>query len=276
MRVRARWRIGLGGVALATLSGMAVTPSASAAGVTLPPVHGRFDYQIGGAYRPMTSVDIVDRDRHDAPAAGRYSICYVNAFQTQPEENRWWHRHHPHLLLRDATGHLVTDPGWPGEILLDTSTSTKRQALARVVGHWIAGCETKGFRGVEPDNLDSYTRSHHVLTVSDNLAYARLLVRRGHDEGLAVAQKNGAGIAARAKRVAGFDFAIAEECPVSRACHAYRDTYGRHVIEIEYTDNGAQAFRTSCARRGAAISVVLRDRGVVARGRSGYVEKWCP
>jgi hypothetical protein len=34
----------------------------------LPPVNGPFDYQIGGAYAPSSSVSIVDRDRGDSPA----------------------------------------------------------------------------------------------------------------------------------------------------------------------------------------------------------------
>jgi hypothetical protein len=264
--------------ATALMSGVCLAGAApvTAAAVTPPPVHGRFDYQIGGAYPPASSVDIVDRDWHDQPAPGRYSICYVNAFQTQAAADRWWKQHHPHLLLRDATGRLVTDPGWPGEILLDTSTRVHRRHLAAVVGRWIDTCAAKGFRGVEPDNLDSYTRSHKLLTRDDNLAYARLLALRAHGDGLAIAQKNGAGLSARARRVVGFDFAIAEECEVYSECSDYRSVYGRHVIEIEYTDNGRQAFADACAARGDAISVVLRDRDVVPRSDPAYVEKWCP
>ena len=52
----------------------------------LPPHNANVDYQLGGAYAPPTGVEIVSRDRHATPAAALYSICYVNGFQIQPNE----------------------------------------------------------------------------------------------------------------------------------------------------------------------------------------------
>jgi hypothetical protein len=238
-------------------------------------VNGRFDYQIGGAYRPARSVDIVDRDRGSHPAAGVYNVCYVNAFQTQAESDGWWRSHHANLLLRKADGHAVEDPGWPGEFVLDVGTAHKRAALARIVDRWIDGCARKGFQAVEPDNLDSYSRSQHLLTLADDLRFATLLVERAHRDGLAIAQKNTAELHGRGRRVAGFDFAIAEECQVYSECSAYTKVYARHVIEVEYTDNGRRYYRRACAARGSAISILLRDRDVLPRGRSGYVYRAC-
>lgn len=80
------------------------------AGYSLPPANGRFDYQIGGAYRPAAGVRIVDRDRTASPAPGVYDVCYVNAFQTQDYQASWWKRHHRGLLLHDR-GRLVEEPG---------------------------------------------------------------------------------------------------------------------------------------------------------------------
>lgn len=34
-----------------------------------------------------------------APADSAYNVCYVNGFQTQPDEARFWRRHRP-LILR--------------------------------------------------------------------------------------------------------------------------------------------------------------------------------
>lgn len=238
-----------------------------------PPAHGVFSYQIGGAYRPAAGVTIVDRDRSDPPAAHRYSICYVNAYQAQTAEVGWWRGRHPDLLLRDGAGRPVVDTGWR-EPLLDISTAAKRRALARVVGGWIDGCAAHGYRAVEPDNLDSYTRSHGLLSAADALAYARLLVRRAHADGLALAQKNAAELSARGRR-AGFDFAIAEECQVYEECGSYTRIYGDRVIEIEYTDQPRAAFTTACARRGGRISVVLRDRDVTPPDDPHHVERWC-
>jgi Glycoside-hydrolase family GH114 len=269
-------RIGLTSV-VCVLAGslLGLTPAQAAVHVTLPPVNGRFDYQIGGSYAPAAGVRIVDRDRQSSPANGIYSICYVNAFQTQPEEASWWRRLHPSLLLRDSAGHPVEDPDWPGEFMLDTSTATKRSALLKVVGSWLDGCAHKGFRAVEPDNLDSWTRSKGLLTKADNLAFAESLVRRGHHDGLAVAQKNTTELGSAGRRTARFDFAIAEECQVYAECGAYTSVYGRHVIEIEYTDNARAYYLKACTVRGNRISIILRDRDVVPRGDPAYRYQAC-
>jgi Glycoside-hydrolase family GH114 len=154
----------MSGLLVSGCTGIADRPGESTpagpAGVMLPPA-GRFDYQIGGAYPPARGTAIVTRDRHDPPAPGTYSICYVNAFQTQPEETAWWRSEHPDLVLP------VEDPQWPGEYLLDLSTPATRTAAAAVVGGWIDGCAAAGYRAVEPDNLDSWTRSGGRLTSAD-------------------------------------------------------------------------------------------------------------
>jgi hypothetical protein len=241
--------------------------------IPLPPAAGRFDYQLGGAYPPPPGTSIVERDRSDPPAPGSYGICYVNAFQTQPAALGWWRTAHPQLLLRGASGY-VEDPGWPGEVLLDTSTSAKRAELANVLGAWIAGCGARGYRAVEPDNLDSWTRSGGRLTAASNVAFARLLVAQAHARHLAVAQKNAAELAPQGRSI-GFDFAVAEECQVYGECDAYVAAYGRRVLEVEYTDNGVEAFAQACAARGGRASIVLRDRDLVPAGRAGYAYRSC-
>ena len=124
-------------------------------GVELPPLHAGFDYQIGGAYPPAKDVRVVSRDRSARPAPGLYNICYVNAFQAQPDERDGWPAD---LLLRDRNGRVVVDRDWD-EPLLDIGTPEKRERVAARVGPWIDGCADHGFDAVEPDNYDSYTRS---------------------------------------------------------------------------------------------------------------------
>ncbi len=241
--------------------------------VRLPPVHAQFSYQIGGPFAPETGVRIVDRDRHAHPVAGLYNVCYVNAFQAQTGEEKWWRARHPDLLLTKA-GHPVIDPGW-NEQLLDTSTPAKREALAKIIGGWMAGCAHHGFQAVEPDNLDSWSRSKHTLTIADNLAFAALLATAAHHAGLAIAQKNAAGISLRG-RAAGFDFAIAEECQAYTECDDYMKAYGDHVIEIEYPDNGGKkGFAAACHARGNEISIVYRDRDVLPSSKPGFLEEHC-
>lgn len=249
-----------------------------AEGVAPPPAGAVVDYQIGGAYPPAAEVDVVIRDHSDQPAEGIYSICYVNAFQAQPDEASDWSERHPDLILRSGDGGAVEDEDW-GEPLLDISTAAKRARLAEIVDGWLSGCAERGFRAVEPDNLDSWTRSTGLLTRGDAVEYARLVVERAHARGLAVAQKNAAELTDDEIRRIGFDFAIAEDCQRYSwgrlsECDRYLSVYGDRVIEIEYTD-GSGAFDAACRARGERISILLRDRDVVPRGEPGYVSRHC-
>jgi glycosyl hydrolase family 114 len=261
-----------------TPGGMAeATPSASGRPglprIVLPPAAARFDYQLGGAYPPPARTAIVERDRTAVPLRGSYGICYLNAFQTQPEDLSWWRAHHPGVLLAGAGGY-VQDPDWPGEVLFDTSTTAKRAELLSVLGAWIDGCAKRGYRAVEPDNLDSFTRSGGRVSAAANTAFAALLTARAHARGLAVAQKNTAELAPGARRI-GFDFAVAEECQVYGECDAYTAVYGVHVLEVEYTDNGLGAFTAACRARGRRISIVLRDRDLAPAGQPGHTYRSC-
>jgi hypothetical protein len=251
----------------------ALTGSANSAPLAsdpvLPTANAKWDYQIGKPYQPRDGVEVVSRDREAAPLDGAYTMCYVNAYQTQPGEVRWWKDNHPNLLLK-KDGKYVVDGYW-GEILLDISTASKRQQLTTIVGGWITKCEEDGFAAIEPDNLDSWTRSRGTLTRDDAFAYAELLVGASHDAGLAIGQKNAAGATARGKGI-GFDFAVAEECGRWRECGAYMDAYDDQVYVIEYR---LQDFKYSCERWGDELSIILRDRMVTAPGSQKYVYKSC-
>lgn len=254
---------------LLTLAGMLLSlgaPSA-AAEVRLPPPNATFDYQLGGSFPPAPDVAIVDRDRTSRPARGTYSVCYVNAFQTQPNDARWWKRHHPELLLR-RSGRLVKDGAW-NELLLDTSSSGKRARLTRIVGGWFDGCARRGFDAVEPDNLDSWTRSQGQLTLAQNRAFVRQLIARAHWADLAIAQKNTTELLP--SRLP-FDFAVAEECQTYGECGEYMRRYGARVYEIEYSRAG---FEAACRARGEELSIAYRDRLVAPRGARGFRSATC-
>ncbi|GGO90321.1 endo alpha-1,4 polygalactosaminidase [Wenjunlia tyrosinilytica] len=241
--------------------------SAGAPSVTLPPRHARFDYQIGGAYRPPTGVRIVSRDREAAPASGLYNICYVNAFQVQPGERHKWARD---LLLRDADGKLVIDEDW-NEPLLDIRTADKRRRIAKKVNGWIDGCAAKGFDAVEPDNYDSFSRSKKLLKKDDAKRYIKLLADHSHARRLAVGQKNTVELAPAAKAL-GLDFAVAEECGQYRECGDYTKSFGRRIVDIEYTDAG---MRRACDGWGDKVGIVRRDRDVTPAGSSKHVFRTC-
>ncbi len=237
----------------------------TAAGPVLPPTGTDWDLQLGGARSVPDHVGVVERDRHARPIARAYSICYVNAFQTQPDERAFWRdsRRWP-LVLKDGRGRAVVDEAW-GEWLLDLRTAAKRERLATIVGRWIARCARDGFDAVELDNLDSWTRSHRLLRARQARAYARLLTARAHQEGLAAGQKNWAGMDGR---TLGYDFAVAEECGRWRECAAYVEDFGRRVLVVEYRDVD---FDWTCRHWGTRLAVVRRDVALSATG----VRRWC-
>lgn len=248
--------------ALACLVPLLGAAPATAADRTPLPVGTDWDYQLGGARPVPPRVGVVLRDRKATPVRGRYNICYVNGFQTQPDEKRFW-RKRPRLILQ-KNGRPVVDSGW-GEKLLDIRTPTKRRTLARIMGRWMNRCARDGFDAVELDNLDSFSRSRHLLRPRHATAYARLLTRRAHRAGLAVAQKNWAGFDGR--RV-GFDFAVAESCARWHECDAYTSHYGRRVLMVEYR---RKDFRRACRTQGDRHAVVRRDRALARHG----VRRWC-
>jgi hypothetical protein len=233
--------------------------------VRLPPRNAGFDYQIGGAYPPPSGVRIVARDRAADPAPGLYNICYVNAFQAQPDAGDDWPAD---LLLRDKKGAVVMDGDWD-EALLDIGTPAKRKRIAARINQWVDDCAAKGYDAVEPDNYDSYTRSRGLLTADDAMSFIKLLSSHAHARGLAVAQKNTVELAGLRSRT-GLDFAVAEECGAYDECGAYAEAFDDRVVVIEYTDRGLEKARSGFGDR---LSIVRRDVQVSTPGDDGYVRE---
>jgi len=246
----------------------AAGPSAPVAR-SLPTPNAALDYQLGGAYAPPDQVAIVVRDRREQPAPGLYNICYVNAFQSQSEDESFWLTEHAALVLRDEAGQPVIDPDWD-ELLLDIRTPESRAGLLAIVGPWIEGCARAGFAAVEIDNLDSYARSGKRLTQAQAVLFMRLLAATAHAAGLAIAQKNAAELLARRAEL-DTDFAVVEECYRYDECGDFAEVYGDSVLVIEYRradfDKGCQAF--------PELSIVLRDLELVTPSSRAYVYAGC-
>ena len=254
-------------------------PVSAAPAVHLPPTSGAFDYQLGGAYDRLSDgsrIDIVVRDASAAPLPGAYNICYVNGFQTQPDDAERWLAQ-PHVLLHDESGELVVDPEWPDEYLLDPSTAEQRAGIMAMLAPVITGCATSGFDAIEIDNLDTWTRFEQIDRAGA-LALAKDFIDLAHAAGLAIAQKNAAEIAEVGHAQLGFDFAIAEECGVWSECAAYTDVYGDHVLQIEYPDSLEERridFPAICALDERAPLAILRDRNLVPPDHHDYIRQQC-
>ena len=196
-----------------------------------------FDYQLGGGYEPAAGVGRVVRDSTDTPDPHRYSICYVNGFQSQPADRDAW--------------------------------------LAERIGTNIARCSDAGFDAVEIDNLDSYTRSQGRLTVDDAIALATRYAEIAHAKGMLIGQKNTPELGARGRDKVGFDFAVAEECQRFDECTVYTEIYGTAVLDIEYTDDLNGTFEGVCTDPQVPHSTVLRDRDLTPNGDPTHVFEAC-
>lgn len=270
-------------VASPPLLGSVVAPFVLAVVAAAPsslPANRPFDYQIGEPYEPRAGVEVVSRDWFDGEAlADGYSICYVNAFQTQPdsgavdrpdERSNW-----PDELVLGALG---DDPEWGGEYLVDISTETSRRAAADWLAPMFHTCADKGFDAVELDNLDSWTRFDDTplagqvpFGAHEAAAFASLLTADIHALGLAAGQKNTVDLLDQAPTI-GFDFGVVEECGEYDECGDFAATYGGDFVAIEYGDEG---FAAACASVGDLVSVVRRDVDVTAPGSDTYVHDEC-
>lgn len=268
-RRRSTFGVAAGALALGLLLG-GCAGGVDTGGVQALPARAVVDYQLGGGYDPAEGVTVVARDSTDEPAAGLYSICYVNGFQTQPGAE--WP---DDLVLHDDSGAEVFDPGWPDERLLDIRTAAQREGAAAVLAPVIAGCAADGFQAVEFDNLDSYTRSDGALELEQAVAFASLLVREAHANGLAAGQKNTPQLAERGRDEIGFDFAVAEECRRYDECASYTEVYGDQVIDIEYVDDLGGSLDEVCADPQLPPATVLRDRPLAPAGAEGHVYQRC-
>lgn len=227
-----------------------------------PPSGAAFDYQLGGDAPLPAGVTIVARDWQAGtpPGGGVYAICYVNAFQSQPDVE--W----PAEVVTE-----FEDPAWPGEFVIDLSTAASRGTALQRSQEMLDTCASKGFDAVEFDNLDSYTRFDDLPFGEDEtVLYATALVQAAHDVGLAAGQKNSVELLGRP---IGFDFAVVEDCGVYDECAAYGEAYGDRVLAIEYTVEGLAA---ACATLGSGASVVLRDLYLTTPDDPEYVHATCP
>lgn len=236
-----------------------------------PPPGVAFDYQLGGDAPLPAGVELVVRQWSSGEAAeGAYSVCYVNAFQTEAEPG------HPDSAMNWPAGLVLEDledPEWPGEHPIDISSNRQRRIAVEFVQHRFTECVARGFDAVELDNLDTFTRYPDApFDRDDAVAYARLLVEEATEQGLAVGQKNTPELLDVARTEIGFGFAIVEECGEYEECQAFVDTFEGRVYDVEYTDAGLAA---ACAQIGDVAGVVQRDPLLAPPQGPGYTYATC-
>jgi hypothetical protein len=191
-----------------------------------------WQWQLSGTVDRTVVANVYDVDGLDTPAAtvaalhkaGRKVICYVNAGAY--ENWRVDKARFPAAVLGKPLD------GWAGERWLDIR---RWDVLEPIMRARFQTCRTKGFDGVEPDNVDAYANaSGFRLTANDQLMYNRRIAALAHSLGLAVGLKN--DVEQAAALAPAFDFAVNEECAAYAECAALKVFIAarKPVFHVEY------------------------------------------
>jgi len=174
----------------------------------------------------MYDIDLFDNDASvvaSLHAAGRHVICYLDAGT--------WENWRPDASEFPADV-LGRGDGFPGEKWLDIR---RLDVLAPILSARLDLCKTKGFDGVEFDNVDGYTNTTGFpLTGDDQLAFDVWLANQAHTRGLDAALKN--DLDQVPDLLPYFDWALDEQCFQYHECDKLTPfvTAGKAVMEVEY------------------------------------------
>lgn len=177
--------------------------------------------------------------------AGRQVICYIDAGSVEdwrPDVAQF-----PQAVIGNAYS------GWPGEHWLDIR---RLDVLAPILENRIELCKSKGFDGVEFDNMDGFqNETGFDLTAADQLAFNRWLADAAHAQGLAVGLKNDPDQISELEP--WFDFVLLESCYEQGWCEKSLPFIeaGKAVIDIEYTP-----ITTYCADTDELSITVIEKR----------------
>jgi hypothetical protein len=123
--------------------------------------------------------------------------------------------------------------GWPGEAWLDVR---RIDLLGPILDARMELCRSKGFDGIELDNVDGYSNdTGFPLTAADQLQYNRYLAVAAHTRGLSVGLKN--DLDQVTALVSLFDWALNEQCFQFQECNLLTPFVqaGKAVFNVEYS-----------------------------------------
>jgi hypothetical protein len=191
-----------------------------------------WQWQLHGTLDLSANVQVYDVDLFTTSAAqvqalharGRKVICYLNAGAYEPY--RPDSEKYPKVVLGNAL------EGWPDERWLDVR---RLDLLQPLLAARLDLCRSKGFDGVEPDNLEAYDNgSGFPISAADQLRFNRRVAELAHARGLAIGLKNDLDQAAALEPY--FDFAVNEECMQYGECSTLSVFIraGKPVLHVEY------------------------------------------
>ena len=235
-----------------------------------PPVGASWQWQLTG--QPVDSlfgVDVYDIDLFDSDACivaalhdqGHKVICYISVGS--------WEDWRPDADQFPASVLGNDYEGWRGERWLDIR---QIDLLAPIMLARLNQCASKGFDGVEPDNMDGFTNdTGFPLTYQDQLDYNMWLAQEAHARGLSIGLKNDGEQVG--DLLPYFDWALTEGCFAQEWCDAVAPfvTAGKAVFAAEYTDRyRVSQFLDQVCPQAAALgfSAILKNRDLDAWRRA--------
>lgn len=215
---------------------------------------GRIDDTIDGE---MIDIELFDNDAGVVAALhaqGRKVVCYISVGS--------WEDWRPDKEQFPAAVIGKDYEGWPGEKWLDIR---QIDLLAPIMRARLDACQAKGFDGVEPDNIDSYTNdTGFPLTYQDQLDYNIWLAAEAHDRGLSIGLKNDDEQVR--DLLPYFDWALTEDCFDQGWCEEMLPfiAAGKPVFAAEYTDAGMSLDQFCPQARAMNINAILKNRDLDA------------
>ena len=199
-----------------------------------PALNTSWQWQLTGTVDQSVNVSMYDIDMFDNAssvvsslhAAGRIVICYIDAGT--------WENWRPDASQFPASV-KGRNNGWPGEKWLDIR---QLSILGPIMQARMDLCKSKGFDGVEFDNVDGYSnKTGFPLTYNDQLTYNTWLANQAHTRSLSVALKNDLGQVH--DLLPYFDWALDEQCFQYTECNKLQPfiNANKAVMEVEYNLN---------------------------------------
>jgi hypothetical protein len=185
---------------------------------------GPVDTSVDAGIFVVDGFDVDEATVADLHERGRTVICYVNVGALE----NW--RRDAGRYPADLVGAALDD--WPGERWLDIR---RTDVLRPILADRFDMCRSKGFDGVEADNVDAYTHdSGFPLTAEDQLRFNRAVAGLARERSLTIGLKN--DLEQIDELVGDFDFAVNESCVQYRECAALAPftASGKPVLHVEY------------------------------------------
>ncbi|MCP4168750.1 MAG: endo alpha-1,4 polygalactosaminidase [Chloroflexi bacterium] len=220
-----------------------------------------WQWQLTGKFDLDIKTDVYDIDLHVHESAvdhfhaqGARVICYISV----GSHENW--RADADQFPEEVIGKDYE--GWSGEKWLDIR---RIDLLSPIMRARLDMCAAKGFDGVEPDNMETYTNdTGFPLTYEDQLQFALWLAEEAHQRGLAIGQKNAPDQTSDLVDI--YDFAIIEDAFHYRWAEdmAPYVLAGKPVFAAEYTDLPGDFAEYCRQSRELGFSTILKNRNLGA------------